>query len=153
HYGDTSEFSDYDLTFHWPRKLRLAATGSKLNEREEGDQRTGHWHTEKPATVAGFNLGEYAFASLAGSGHSVDGYANRQLEQALQSRLRMNDLDLIPALPRPFDTATGADRLKLPLPDPSPADALKQLARDIDSSIRFYENYSGPFPVRQLSVS
>jgi aminopeptidase N len=36
---------------------------------------------------------------------------------------------------------------------PSPADALKQLGRDIDSSIRFYENYSGPFPFQKLGVS
>jgi aminopeptidase N len=36
---------------------------------------------------------------------------------------------------------------------PSPADTLKQLAKQIDSSIRFYENFSGPFPYRNLSVS
>jgi aminopeptidase N len=36
---------------------------------------------------------------------------------------------------------------------PSPADALKQIARDIDSSIHFYVQYSGPFPFRRLSVS
>ena len=36
---------------------------------------------------------------------------------------------------------------------PSPAGFLKQLAREIDSSIRFYELYSGPFPFRNLGVS
>jgi Peptidase family M1 domain len=152
HFGYTDEFSDYDLTLHWPHKLRLAATGTKVSEREEGDQRTGHWHTEKPATVAGFNLGEYAFASLTSSSHSVDVYANRQLEQALLNRLRVSDIDAVPAGSRPFG-AVSAERLHLPLTEPSPADALKQLARDIDSSIRFYETYSGPFPVKQLSVS
>ena len=152
HFGDTDEFSDYDLTLHWPHKLRLAATGTKVSEREEGDQRTGHWHTERPATVAGFNLGEYAFASLTSSSHSVDVYANRQLEQALLNRLRVSDIDAVPAGSRPFG-AVSAERLNLPLMEPSPADALKQLARDIDSSIRFYETYSGPFPVKQLSVS
>jgi len=152
HFGDSADFSNYDLTFHWPRKLRLAATGSKLDEREDGDQRMGHWRTEKPATVAGFNLGEYAFASLASNGHSVDVYANRQLEQALLNRMRVNDIESISGLPRPFGTPP-AERLSMPMPEPSPADALKHLARDIDSSIRFYETFSGPFPVRQLSVS
>ena len=151
HFGDAAEFSDYELTLHWPRKLRLAATGTKISEREEGDQRAGHWRTEKPATVAGFNLGEYAFASLASSAHSVDVYANRQLEQALLNRLHVTDLDTQP-ISRPFGTVS-AERLNLPLMQPSPADALKQLARDIDSSIRFYETFSGPFPVKQLSVS
>ena len=154
HFGDTAEFSGYDLTLHWPRKLRLAATGTKISEREDGDQRSGHWRTENPATVAGFNLGEYALASLAGNGHSVDVYANRQLEQALLNRLRVVEPDAIPTTPRPFSAeARAGEHLGMPMPEPSPADALKQLAREIESSIRFYETYSGPFPVRQLSVS
>jgi hypothetical protein len=152
HLGDTAEFSGYDLTFHWPRKFRLAATGVKLDEREEGDVRSGHWRTEKPASVAGFNLGEYAFASLAGTGYAVDVYANRQLEEALLSRLRQPALDINDPVPHPFGSP-AIGRLNVPLPEPSPADALKKLARDIDSSIRFYEGYSGPFPFHQLSVS
>jgi hypothetical protein len=43
--------------------------------------------------------------------------------------------------------------MSLPSTQPSPADALKHLAREIDSSIRFYEPYSGPFPFKQLAVS
>ena len=152
HLGDNSQFSAYDLTFHWPRKLRLAATGAKLDEHEEGDLRTSHWRTEKPASVAGFNLGEYAFASLSGAGYSVDVYANHQLEQALVDRLRQPAPDISDILPRPLGSSPAA-RLSMPMPEPSPADAMKRFARDIDSSIRFYENFSGPFPVRQLSVS
>jgi hypothetical protein len=152
HLGDTAAFSSYELTFHWPRKLRLAATGVKTDEHEEGDVRTGHWHTERPASVAGFNLGEYAFASLASSGYTIDVYANRQLEQALLDRLRQPGTDLMEIAPRALGARPG-ERFSLPLPDPRPADALKQLARDIDSSIRFYQAYLGPFPVRQLSVS
>jgi hypothetical protein len=155
HFGDNSQFSDYELTFHWPRKLRLAATGTKISEQEDGDLRTGTWRTEKPSSVAGFNLGEYAIASVVNSHYSVDVYANRQLEQALVDQLRLNTIDQIAEMPRPFGTPPSAARLSLPLrpPPPSPAAALKQLARDIDSSIRFYETYSGPFPVKQLAVS
>jgi len=47
---------------------------------------------------------------------------------------------------------TGAVIAPIPVP-PSPADALKQLGKEIDSSIRFYETFSGPFPLRNLSVS
>jgi hypothetical protein len=152
HLGGSAEFSTYDLTFHWPKKFRLAATGVKLEEREEGEVRTGHWRTEKPASVAGFNLGEYAFASLASNNYSIDVYANKQLEQALLDRLRRPEVDTLAPLLRPLGGAT-AERLSLPPLEPRPADALKQLAKDIDASIRFYETSSGPFPVRQLSVS
>jgi len=153
HLGDNASFSSYDLTLHWPRKLRLAATGNKIDEHEDGDTRTGHWRTEKPASVAGFNLGEYAFASLADNGYSVDVYANRQLEQALLSRITQPEFDdLSNVLPGPMRGQRG-EHLRLQMPPPSPADALKQLAREIDSSIRFYENLSGPVPFHQLSVS
>jgi len=153
HFGDGADFADYDLTMRWPRRLRLVATGSKLDEREDGDYRVGHWRTEKPASVAGFNLGDYAFASLAAGTHSVDVYANRVLEQALNSRLTAPTFDT-PRMPTfGAEGQTGANRLDITPSAPSPADALRQLGRDIDSSIRFYENYSGPFPFQKLGVS
>jgi hypothetical protein len=153
HLGDEAAFAAYDMTFHWPRKLLLAATGTKLSEREDGDTRTGHWRTETPASVAGFNLGEYAFAAISGNGYSVGVYANRMLEQALLNRLRQPVDDDLPELfPHP-GTSRSTERMHMQMPDPSPADALKKLARDIDSSIRFYETYSGPFPVHHLNVS
>ena len=151
HMGDAADFAAYEMTMRWPRRLRLAATGTKLDEKEEGDFRVGHWKTETPAAVAGFNLGEYAFASLSSSHYSVDVYANRQLELALQQRLQILDQELPGNL-----AAHRASRLpgmQLPSTQASPADALKRLAREIDSSVHFYEGFSGPFPFRQLAVS
>ena len=87
HLGETADFSAYDLTMRWPRRLRLVATGAKLDEREDGDFRVGHWRTERPVAVAGFNLGDYASASFVSATHSVDVYANRVLEEALKKRL------------------------------------------------------------------
>src|SRR5216684_1819677 len=154
HFGDAADFADYELTMHWPRRLRLVATGAKLDEREDGDFRVGHWRTEKPASVAGFNLGDYAFASLAAGAHAVEVYANRMLEQALNNRLGSSAFD-VPRMPSRFGAEGQNTSNMMPtIPvAPSPADALKQLGRDIDSSIRFYENYSGPFPFQRLGVS
>jgi hypothetical protein len=152
HLGDAADFATYEMTMRWPRKLRLAATGTKLDEKEDGDSRVGHWKTEKPVAVAGFNLGEYAFASLAANNYSVDLYANRQLELKLQQRLSTQDNDIASRLSTSRLQGPGA-RMQFPSTDPSPADALKQLAKEIDSSIRFYEGFSGPFPFRQLAVS
>jgi hypothetical protein len=156
--GDASVFSPYELTMRWPRKLRLIATGSKLDEREDGDFRVGHWKTEKPISIAGFNLGDYASASFASGGYSVDVYANRQLEESLKKRLASSDASalagILSSMPR-ISAAEGpsvSSALASQVP-PSPADALKQLGREIDSSIRFYETYSGPFPLHNLGVS
>jgi Peptidase family M1 domain len=154
HFGDAADFSDYDLTMHWPRRLRLVATGVKLDEREDGDFRVGHWRTDNPASVAGFNLGDYAFASLAAGTHSVEVYANHMLEQALNNRFSAPTFDVsrMPSLVGP-EGQSAANLMPLIPTTPSPADALKQLGREIDSSIRFYENFSGPFPFQKLGVS
>jgi len=153
HLGDASDFASYELTIRWPRKLRLAATGSKLDEHEDGDTRIGHWKTENPISVAGFNLGDYASASFSSAGHSIDIFANRQLEQDLQNRLASVPPDVLPIPARTFGAPSTALGSAPPAPKPSPADALKQLGKDIDSSIRFFETWSGPFPTRNLSVS
>jgi Peptidase family M1 domain len=153
HLGDTADFAGYDLTMRWPRRLRLVATGANLDEREEGESRIGHWRTEKPVSVAGFNLGEYASASLSSESHTISVYANRQLEQSLDRRLSGPLPGMAPELPAPFGMPPNTPRLDMDSIAPSPADALKQLAKEIDSSIRFYEKLSGPFPFRDLSVS
>jgi peptidase M1-like protein len=151
HFGDSADFAAYDLTMRWPRKLRLVATGVKIDEHEEGDSRVGHWKTEKPVSVAGFNLGEYASSSVTYSNYSIDVYANRQVEQQLAKRLSNGDDSALQRLgPRRPMLEMNQDIQPLP---PNPTMALKQLGKDIDSSIRFYETYSGPFPFHNLSVS
>jgi hypothetical protein len=151
HYGDASEFAFYDLTFHWPKRLRLVATGTKSPEREEGDWRVATWKTEIPVPEAGFNLGEYASSSLSSENRTIDVYANKQLEEFLRSRLTAptpsEDSSRHSSIMRP---KMGDD---IPAIPPNPAAFLKQLAREIDASIRFYELYSGPFPFRNLGVS
>jgi hypothetical protein len=151
HYGDAAEFAFYDLMFHWPKRLRLVATGTKSTEREEGDLRVATWKTEIPVPQAGFNLGEYASTSLPSENRTIDVYANKQLEEFLRSRL---------STPTPPEIASRHNSMTrpelggdIPALPPSPAAFLKQLAREIDSSIRFYELYSGPFPFRNLGVS
>jgi hypothetical protein len=153
HLGDSTEFADYDFLLRWPHKLRLIATGSKLEEHEEGDFRAGHWKSEKPISVAGFNLGEYASVSVASGAHSIDVYANRELEEDLRKRLESQDSAALSVPAAQFGSPATGHYVVPPLPTPSPADALKQLGKEIDSSIHFYETFSGPFPFHNLSVS
>lgn len=153
HLGDPAEFAPYDLTIRWPRRLRLVATGSKLDEHEEGEFHIGRWKTEKPTAVAGFNLGEYATFSVASGGHSVDVYANRELEENLRSRLQASPAEGIAIASQTPGSPSARLAMTLPRPIPSPADALKQLGKEIDSSAHFYETFSGPFPFHNLSVS
>jgi hypothetical protein len=154
HYGGAADFASYDLTMRWPRKLRLVATGTKRDEREDGDFHVGRWQTEKPASVAGFNLGDYVSTSLASETRSVDVYANRQLERSIDSRFETPQLNA-PRQSSPFSAEgrTSANAMVIGPPTPRPTDAVKGLGRQIEESIRYYETLSGPFPFQKLSVS
>lgn len=155
HFGDSADFSLYDLTLHWPKRLRLVATGDKTDEREDGEFRVAHWTSNQPVSEAGFNLGEYAVASVTSADRTIDVYANRQLEQSILNRISPGPTPELDSGLRIAPTEGGflsshAAAIAIP---PSPADALKQIAREIDASIHFYEQFSGPFPFRRLSVS
>lgn len=152
HFGDTSQFAFYNLAIRWPKRLRLVATGDKSDERDDSDLRSAHWKTALPVSQAGFNLGEYSVASISSENHTIEVYANRQLEQALLARLASTSAEPDPSLR--ISPAEGfPPRLTFQMPSPSPADALKSVAREVDSSIRFYEQFSGPFPFHYLGVS
>lgn len=152
HIGGSDAFSQFDLTFHWPRRLKLVATGKKIEEREESDERFGRWRSEKPFSLAGFNLGNYASESVRQEGLTLELFANRALEQTLVNRLQRS----VPfeALPPNLHRGTmSSQRLEMPEVLPSPASILKQLGGEIADAVKFYERFSGPFPLDHLSVS
>jgi hypothetical protein len=152
HFGDTSEFSQYDLAFRWPKHLHLVATGEKSGEREDGDFLVAHWKSTLPFAEAGFNLGEYAVTSISAGNHVVEVYANKLLEQAIVSHLERHSLDRDP-LPFPPIIGINSPKDEISSPPPSPAGALNSLAREVNSSITFFEKYNGPFPFPRLAVS
>lgn len=160
HLGDTADFAQYELTMRWPRKMQLVATGTKVDERIDGEYTVGRWGTDHPISVAGFNLGEYASAAVSAPAYSVEIFANRKLEQELSARLSSSAGSAsLGGMPPGFRRGASAERGDIgtgrfgDTAPPSPADTLKQLAKEIDGSIRYYEKFGGPFPYRSLSVS
>ena len=54
-------FTNFDLTFHMPARLKVVAIGSLTQERTSGGIRTAQYVTRTPEHFAGFNIGEYVF--------------------------------------------------------------------------------------------
>jgi Peptidase family M1 domain len=152
HFGDASEFASYELIFRWPKHLRLVATGEKSGEHDEGDYRVATWKPDRQVSEAGFNLGEYAVASITSANHTVTVYANKLLEQAIISRLTQSAAQR-EGFHRMTSIGSNLPLESLPVATPSPADALKSLAHEVDSSINFFEKYCGSFPFHELAVS
>jgi hypothetical protein len=155
HVSGLDSFATFDLSFRWPKSLRLVATGQKIDEREEGDFRVGRWRSEKPVLVAGFNLGDYRVNTVDSGGVRINMYANSQLEQALASRTNRRTIlmpvpetngqgDIVPALNSSVST---------PNPAPNPAAILHQLGEEISQAVQFFGRFGGPFPFEHLEVS
>ncbi len=53
------DYATYHMLFHVPKGLQLIATGTKVNESNEGKITTTEWKTETPLPVVGFSLGDF----------------------------------------------------------------------------------------------
>jgi hypothetical protein len=158
HISGADHFVPMDLSFRWPKRLTLVATGTKTEERQEGETRVGHWRSAVPEAVAGFNLGEYITRVVGAGSPEIGLFANRQLEDSIVARLRHNNASsLVPILPRdafpPFSERRAEIVEDAPLPLPSPGAVLDRLGGDILDSIRYLEKLNGPFPFDHLEVS
>jgi hypothetical protein len=156
-HGGGSEFVPFDLSFRWPKRLTLVATGARTESREDGDTKFGRWQSGVAFAVAGFNLGEYKMETAGNGAPKIQLYANRQLEDAILERLHNNVL-LPSALAPPMlfpslsGDATGLAPGAAP-PAPSPAEVLKHLGSQVFDSIQFFEKLNGPFPFDHLDIS
>jgi hypothetical protein len=156
HIGGVDRFVPFDLTFSWPKNLTLVATGTKLEEHEEGDKTIAHFRSATPATLAGFNLGDYAREVASTENPRVELLANKQLENAILRILQRRNLELdssVVAGVRRGRTRLPAVASASPQPTPNPAAVLKQLGINIVNSIQYLEKLNGPFPFDSLEVS
>lgn len=152
HPAGINYFAPFDLSFRWPKRFSLAATGRKVESHDEGEFESARWVSDVPYAVAGFNLGEYQLETAGSGAPLIELYANRQLEDAILARLKHEapHIALKPGL-NPLSAYAGND--PIPLPTPSPAAVLKSLGGEILDAIHFYEDLNGPFPFSELKIS
>ena len=81
-----AEFSHYEMTFRYPRNLRLVATGDIYDEHVDGDTKVVHYKASSPIRFAGFNLGDYQSTKITRAGVVLEVCANRKIESALMPR-------------------------------------------------------------------
>ena len=78
--GALGEYTAYDLTFHIPKGMKIAATGDLVSETNDGGQNVTAWKSG-PQTVAGFNFGKFKAeeVKLTKPDYLVQSYANEEL--------------------------------------------------------------------------
>jgi hypothetical protein len=147
-------FANYDLTFRYPKRLDLVATGDVVSDRTEGETRITRRTTASPIRFAGFNLGSYEKTSASHAGYTIEVVANKKVEAALASKNRELPGHNIPPLFPPRAPRRPGDVLILPEPPtPNPVGRLQEIAGDVSSAVEFMTQYFGPLPVKHLTVS
>ena len=146
-------FAPFDLTFRWPKRMTLVATGAKVESREEGEFKWGHWRSEIPFATAGFNLGEYKVATI-GDAPKVRIYANNELEEAIAKRIEERggtQLQSTPDFTHPLGGTISA--VVIAAPPPSPSAALNELGSQVLDSIHYFDQMNGAFPFEHLDIA
>ena len=74
------EYTSYDMTFHIPKGMKMAATGDLVSDNNDGGQNVTVWTTEVPQTVAGFNFGKFRVeeTKLTKPEYLVQSFANQE---------------------------------------------------------------------------
>lgn len=151
----------FDLTFYYPRRLTLVATGDRVEEKEEGEWRVARWKSPTRLRVAGFNVGEYEKGEARAAGVRIEVYANKNLEPALERQQRVSQFLLESQLQRPpVPTRSGQQArpvvpLILPLPAAprNAAEVTEHIARDAGQNLEFFARTFGPLPFNNVAIS
>ena len=141
--------ANYDLTFRFPRPWSLVATGKQVSLEREGDGFTGHWVSEEPIPVAGFNLGQYIRSSSKMGEVAVEAFAARGTERRIPPPTK-DDRSSQMLSPRPLGTL---DPVPWPPPLPDAASAGQLVADRAAQTLASYSQMLGPYAFSTLSLT
>ncbi|MGE5205293.1 MAG: M1 family metallopeptidase, partial [Chlamydiota bacterium] len=154
--------SQFDLQFRYPAGWTLLATGKQVPPVSDQDSATatpgeqvGHWISEHPMPMAGFNLGQYVKASAQAGKVEVETYAAVGVERGFPQPPSPPPV-LLPGNPQ-ISPAEQARQQHLPLtappPPPSPARNAQTVADETAHAIEFLSARLGPFPYSSLALT
>jgi hypothetical protein len=139
--------ADYDLTFRFPQSWTLVATGKQVSLDRDGDSFVGHWLSEQPIPIAGFNLGQYTEAKSVAGNVGVFDYAARGMEREMVVTKRMA---AAAAKGSGVSTTTPESPAHASI---DPAQELKPLADKAAETLTAYSQMLGPYPFSTLSLT
>jgi hypothetical protein len=146
--------ASYDLSFRYPERLTLVATGRRVEEGVANGWKHSRWVSDGPSLVAGFNLGPYDSRRRKVGKVSIEVYATREAEAALQALYRQAHPPFI-IVPPVRPEARGEVRV-VPQFSPPPLDPSALLAQVLDraaENVRYFSELFGPFPYPRLALA
>lgn len=145
-YARKGDYADYEMTFRIPKGMKIAVTGTLLDQKTEGNNEVSHWKTEVPIGVAGFNFGKFkSVESKLKDGFAIQSYANEVQPDSVQALLRAaNGDDQISMKNHSTGAALGTmDTTTM----------MKKPLAEAEASVQLYSDYFGPLSYKRLSMT
>jgi len=142
--------SQYDMTFHYPRKLVLVATGARVEGKTSEDGSESRWRSDGVFRVAGFNLGPYTSVERRAGKALVTVYATREAESSLEKR---HDEQHTPPMVIGGPHPTVLEPLQFEPMPLAPSALLGNVADIASQAVQYYSGLFGPYPYPRLAIS
>jgi hypothetical protein len=151
---DLGYATPYDLTFHFPEKLVLVATGTRVEEKSSEGWLESRWRSDGVFRVAGFNLGPYISVERQAGKTRVTVYATREAESSLERRRPLAVTVPTARLPEARRGEVTTDTMVPKIPEPlAPSALLDNVAQIAADAVQYFSGLFGPFPYPHLALS
>jgi hypothetical protein len=137
----------YDMTFHIPKGMKMAATGDLVSESNDGGQNVTVWRSEVPQTVAGFNFGRFKEEEtrLTKPEYLVQSFANQEPPNWVQS-LQVATGDDLPTLGSHMGSGMSLGTM-------STTSLIKKALAEGELATEIYSEYFGPSSFKRLAIT
>ncbi len=143
--------ANYDITFRFPQSYTLVATGRQVSLFEEANESLGHWVSDGPIPIAGFNLGRYVKTSVRIGEVQINSYATRGVENAMPQPAPSATLPVSgsqsPMAPEGIQAAPPIAA------SPTPVTGGASLANGAADTITSLAKMFGPYPFTSLALT
>ena len=155
------QYATYQMIFHIPKGMKIAATGKRLKDIDEGNENITEWDSEVPQAVAGFNFGKFKREEFTLEGRkSPDGktvsesylletFANPQPPAYLNGLTGAGGgepLEIGDPADRGFSEASALGTM-------STLDMMKKAMAEAQVAVRLYTEYFGEAPYKRLAMT
>ena len=139
------QYASYDMTFHIPKGMKIAATGALVSEAKEGGQEVSVWKSESPQTVAGFNYGRFKVeeAKLTKPEVFIQSFANEEPPNWVQSLQQATSGEL-PGQSQNTGVALGTM---------STTSLNKKALAEGELAVQLYTDYFGPSSFTHIQIT
>jgi Peptidase family M1 domain len=148
----TNTRATYDLTFRYPDRLTLVATGKRVEESSSQGWKHSRWISDGAFPIAGFNLGAYDSRQRQAGKIAIEVYATPEAEAALEERHVAAQPPVGPLLwPRSGRLVIAP--VERPVTPLDPAALLDRVAESASRAVKYFETLFGPFPYPRLAIA